>query len=752
MTYADNRIAGDSLTVSGTANFADKNAGAGKTVTATGITLTGTDAANYTPNTTATTTATITVRTLAIGIVAQDKTYDGTASANVVYLDNRVVGDSLTVTGDSSFPDKNVGTGRTVTAASLSVSGPDAPNYSHASSSTTTATISRRPLAVTAVARDKRYDANNSATVDYTDDRINGDTFTVTGTAVFPDEELGTDRPVSVTGITLTGTDAGNYSPNTTTTTSADIFVRSITASVDSSTTQSTAPAALGAALFRTPTPTVIAGDLVPATDSRITFRRPGTADVTCDMLPSSTSATCTPTALTDGKWTFRSSQLINGLMVAASDWQTLTIDTTAPVITKPPQLDAASDSGVATNDNITNSRDLTVTVAESTGGDSITLRAALPDGTTSACSFTAGPSNRSCTIRQIPDGTWSVSSLATDPAGNPSPWSPALTVIVDTIAPAAPQTPVFNGALSTDPTPTLSVTGASPGDMVTINGRNTTVSGATASCAFVAGAATSCDMSQMPGGTWTITATATDPAGNVSPPSAGGSLIVSAALAPSAPFTSKGSMSMTGSAAGIVADIGKSAALANVKTVNFVVTNSAGKVIRRTTVTLKPTDTTASIQIPRDMKGAKVTVYTTNACGVSSNATKFANIIKGRTSTAINTSGRPTLSGDVVVPAIDFAPSETTLDRGDMARLDRVIKQVKGRCGTLLVSGHSRFNPRDSRRYLQNLADFRAQAVAEYLSSKGVDMWITYAGHVVRAEPSLGSQYRRVEVRWQPA
>ncbi|MES2499492.1 MAG: MBG domain-containing protein, partial [Pseudomonadota bacterium] len=50
----------------GTATFADKNAATGKTVTATGLSLSGADAANYSVNSTATTSANITPANLTI--------------------------------------------------------------------------------------------------------------------------------------------------------------------------------------------------------------------------------------------------------------------------------------------------------------------------------------------------------------------------------------------------------------------------------------------------------------------------------------------------------------------------------------------------------------------------------------------------------------------------------------------------------------------------------------------------------------
>jgi hypothetical protein len=202
----------------------------------------------------------------------------------------------------------------------------------------------------------------------------------------------------------------------------------------------------------------------------------------------------------------------------------------------------------------------------------------------------------------------------------------------------------------------------------------------------------------------------------------------------------------------GVVADLGKPAALINVRTVNFVVMDVKGKVVRRTTVSLKPTDTGAAIEIPKALKGAKVVVYTTNPCGVSDNAVLFANIRKGETSTAVDRTGVPALTGDAVVPPIEFKASEITLDAADKAVLDRVVTSVKGRCGTLMVSGISRYNDTDSRKYLQNLADFRARAVAEYLSTHGVHMWIDYRGYIVKAPSESGSLYRRADIRWRPA
>ena len=71
-------VSGDSVTVNGgTASFGNKNADTGKTVTATGFTLSGPDAANYSIGTVGTATADITPKTVTGSFTAANKVYDG---------------------------------------------------------------------------------------------------------------------------------------------------------------------------------------------------------------------------------------------------------------------------------------------------------------------------------------------------------------------------------------------------------------------------------------------------------------------------------------------------------------------------------------------------------------------------------------------------------------------------------------------------------------------------------------------------
>ena len=82
VTLSDNRVSGDVLADNYTsANFADKNVGMAKTVSVSGISISGTDAGNYSYNTSATTTADITPAPLTvINTQAGSRTYDGTTT------------------------------------------------------------------------------------------------------------------------------------------------------------------------------------------------------------------------------------------------------------------------------------------------------------------------------------------------------------------------------------------------------------------------------------------------------------------------------------------------------------------------------------------------------------------------------------------------------------------------------------------------------------------------------------------------
>jgi len=233
-------IGSDDVSTTSSGAFADKNVANGKSVTVTGVTLGGVDAGNYSLNTTSTTgAADITPATLTVGSATiAGKTYDAgtTASVTNVALTGIFGSDDVSATGTGAFNNKNVGTGKGVNVTALALSGADAGNYNLNTTSTTgTGNISAATLTVgNATVANKVYDGGTTATVSGValTGVLGSDDVGTTATGVFADKNVGNSKGVAVSGVTLTGTDANNYTVNTTTTTgTADITPASLTIS-----------------------------------------------------------------------------------------------------------------------------------------------------------------------------------------------------------------------------------------------------------------------------------------------------------------------------------------------------------------------------------------------------------------------------------------------------------------------------------------------------------------------------------------
>ncbi|WP_254677308.1 YDG domain-containing protein, partial [Janthinobacterium sp. HH100] len=238
-------VNGDSLTVAGNGAFSDKNAGTGKTVAVSGITLGGADADNYNlASTVASGTASITPASISAisGIVAANKVYDGGTAASLnlagASFNGMVAGDVLSLAGGpvlGAFSDKNAATGKTVNISGLGLAGADAGNYVLASSlASNTADITPAALTVSATGINKVYDATTNAAVSLRDNRIGNDQLNIASNgASFSDKNAGAGKTVTVAGIRLSGADAGNYVVNTTASTTATISQALLTVKVD---------------------------------------------------------------------------------------------------------------------------------------------------------------------------------------------------------------------------------------------------------------------------------------------------------------------------------------------------------------------------------------------------------------------------------------------------------------------------------------------------------------------------------------
>ena len=141
-------------------------------------------------------------------------------------------GDAVTLTnGTGSFADKNVGAAKAVTVTGTALVGTDAGNYTVANPTGLTANITAASIANVGgiTAANKVQDGNTSATLALAGATFTGllasDVLTV-GSAVgnFDSAAVGNGKAVNITGITLSGADAGNYTlTNSTAVTTANI-------------------------------------------------------------------------------------------------------------------------------------------------------------------------------------------------------------------------------------------------------------------------------------------------------------------------------------------------------------------------------------------------------------------------------------------------------------------------------------------------------------------------------------------------
>ena len=206
-------VAGDDLGATGTFTFSDRNAGTGKPVTLSGVTLTGVDAGNYTLTVPSALLGDILQKAISGTVTVATKTYDGSANGSgAVSLSGVVAGDDVAGTATFTFSDKNAGSGKTVTVSGATLSGADAGNYTVTLPASALGDILRKAISGTPVAVAKTYDGSTagSGTIGLAG-VVAGDDVSASGSFTFADKNAGTGKTVTVAGATLSGADAGNY-------------------------------------------------------------------------------------------------------------------------------------------------------------------------------------------------------------------------------------------------------------------------------------------------------------------------------------------------------------------------------------------------------------------------------------------------------------------------------------------------------------------------------------------------------------
>ncbi|WP_189994079.1 Ig-like domain-containing protein, partial [Thalassobaculum fulvum] len=205
-----------------------------------------------------------------------------------------------------------------------------------------------------------------------------------------------------------------------------------------------------------------------------------------------------------------------------------LVVDTAAPSTIGAPDLLASSDTGTSSTDNITNS---TLPSVSGTGAVANALVHVLVGGVTvgSVTASAAGAWTYAFTST-LSAGTHAITAVGEDVAGNDGPASAALNVVVDTAAPATLDVPDLlaasdNGASTTDNI-TTSTTQQLTGSATTGSRVNILVGGTTLQTVTAAGGSWSYTAT-LSAGSYAITVSETDVAGNESAASTALNMVV---------------------------------------------------------------------------------------------------------------------------------------------------------------------------------------------------------------------------------
>ena len=223
-------VVGDVVSLSGgTATFNNVNVADGKTVTLTGATLAGAAAVNYTLDSVATTTANIT---------QASSTTTVTCPASATYTGSAITPCTVSVTGAGGLnltPDPTYASNTVVGTASASYTYAGDANHS-GSGDSKNFDITAKHITGTFTASNKVYDGNDSATVTGRAlvGAVVGDVVSLSGgTATFNNVNVADGKTVTLTGATLAGAAAVNYTLDSVATTTANITQANLTITAD---------------------------------------------------------------------------------------------------------------------------------------------------------------------------------------------------------------------------------------------------------------------------------------------------------------------------------------------------------------------------------------------------------------------------------------------------------------------------------------------------------------------------------------
>ena len=213
-------------------------------------------------------------------------------------------------------------------------------------------------------------------------------------------------------------------------------------------------------------------------------------------------------------------------------------------------------------------------------------------------------------------------------------------------------------------------------------------------------------------------------------------------AMLPPAPLRVRTSSS--GAGGSVTAVLPRGAAGSTILGAVVLIRDAEGKVVARVTVDVDEGMRTFTVRVPRLARGYSADVYTVNDMGVSDGAPASSVLRHEQTVTGRDESGGPVMTGTRVGRDITFGVRSAVLSPTARRALDDMAAIVIAEGRPITVTGFAHGSRVGAESPMSNR---RAQAVAEYLASRGVRLWIRHwgAGYLFSDEAAVD---RRVEVR----
>jgi outer membrane protein OmpA-like peptidoglycan-associated protein/endonuclease YncB( thermonuclease family) len=650
------------VTTSAVGTFTTKTVANNKTVTVSGLSISGTDALNYTLAG-YTTTANITAKQLtATNITAANKEYNQLLSAalNVASagLSGVIDGDTVTIVTTSAsgaFANKTVENGKTVTVSGLTLSGTDALNYTLAGY-TTTANITAKQLTATNItARDKEYDQLLSASLRLntaglsgviSGDTVNIETGSVVG--VFGSKTVADGKTVTINGLSISGADAVNYILPSVMTTTASIVAKQLTAT------------------------NITAGNKE--------YDQLLTASLTVNGAG------------------------LNGVI----DGDTVTIVTTSVAGAFATKTAGVNKTVTVSGLTITGADAANYVLTPTTVTASITARSLTVSGITAADKIFDGSTTASISVASA-----SLNGILDNDI-----------VVIDTTNAAGNFVDEKVGSNKTVRISGVAVTGTDGANYVVTQPTSTAtiITAVTAWMEFRAEAVTS----------------------SVEQPV---SLLTAPQVLPPAPARVS-TRSVSGGRSTRVTAV-RSVRDAAIPVTHAIITvlNSRNKVFARINVRVDPANPTTAVTVPYARRNVRVTVQFANDIGISQGGPSGVNVTQGNTFDWASVDGRPQVRGTEVPGSLIFARGSSTLTNSMKASLRQMARTVTSRGGLVYVTGYAQNGEIASAWRLESLAQKRAEVVARYLTSIGVRQWVTFQGHAGVRDPWNTARERRVAI-----